>query len=101
MLGSSNNLGAFQYLKRQLGSLIDRIPELKAEFDRLESKWKAQATTQGQQRKHLFQGCQTAGDLKKRFRRLAFLNHPDRGGSAAAMKEVLKQYEEYQKEMRF
>jgi curved DNA-binding protein CbpA len=38
--------------------------------------------------------CSTLPEVKKRFRRLAFLNHPDRGGSSAAMQEILRQYEE-------
>jgi hypothetical protein len=100
ILRDCNNVGAIQYLKNQLGSLIDKIPELKAEFDRLEFGWKTKATNQGQHRKPLFQGCQNLGDLKKRFRKLALQNHPDHGGSPAAMKEILKQYEESQRRMR-
>ena len=43
--------------------------------------------------KSLFANCRTIEEVKKRFRRLSMLNHPDRGGSAAAMKVILAQYE--------
>ena len=41
----------------------------------------------------LFAACTNRAEIKKRFRRLSMLNHPDRGGSEAAMKAILAQYE--------
>lgn len=41
----------------------------------------------------LFENCETPQEIKKRFRRLAHLNHPDKGGNVAAMHEILKQYD--------
>lgn len=35
-----------------------------------------------------FGNCKTLEDLKKEYRRLAVLHHPDKGGDAATMKEI-------------
>lgn len=45
-------------------------------------------------KKGLFAECLTEKELKARFRRLAFLNHPDKGGSPAAMREIIRQYDQ-------
>lgn len=43
-------------------------------------------------KKDLFASCSTIDELNKRFRILARANHPDTGGSHAAMREVNRQY---------
>ena len=40
-----------------------------------------------------FANCSTLDELKKAYRRLAMENHPDRGGSLDAMKEINAEYE--------
>lgn len=44
--------------------------------------------------RNLFGECNSLQQVKKRFRKLALLNHPDHGGKEKAMKEILKQYKE-------
>lgn len=39
-----------------------------------------------------FQNCKTIEELKKEYRRLAVLHHPDNGGSDQAMKEINAEY---------
>lgn len=39
-----------------------------------------------------FADCLTIEDVKKEFKRLAFLHHPDKGGSTATMQEINKAY---------
>lgn len=63
-------------------------------FSRRKSRTKETRKNPRSKKKDLFSKCTTEEEIKRRFRRLAFLNHPDRGGKEAAMKEVLKQYEE-------
>ena len=41
-----------------------------------------------------FDHCTTADELKAAYRKAAMENHPDRGGSDEAMREVNRQYEE-------
>jgi hypothetical protein len=78
-------------------SLLNRYSSLNALFEahrlKLQGKWKS-STNGYQKKKNLFDGCKSAEEIKKRFRRLAFLNHPDRGGKASAMKEIIRQYED-------
>ena len=40
-----------------------------------------------------FESCKTLDELKKEFRRLAMLNHPDKGGSTATMQEINAEYD--------
>lgn len=40
-----------------------------------------------------FTSCKTIGELKKEYRRLAMLNHPDHGGSTETMQEINNQYD--------
>lgn len=41
-----------------------------------------------------FTDCQTVEELKKEYRRLAMLHHPDRGGNAETMKEINNAYDD-------
>jgi hypothetical protein len=41
-----------------------------------------------------FTNCKTLDELKKEYRRLAMLHHPDRGGDTQTMKEINGQYDE-------
>lgn len=75
------------YLRWQFADLLRRHPSLNDVFTSPRQK---AATT----KKRLFTMCNNVPEVKKRFRKLAFLNHPDRGGSSAAMQEILRQYEE-------
>lgn len=76
-------------LRLDLDLLLKRHPTFNDMFTRPHQK--AQASTP---KKRLFSMCNSIPEVKKRFRKLAFLNHPDRGGSSAAMQEILRQYEE-------
>ena len=40
-----------------------------------------------------FAQCKTLDDLKKEFRRLAMIHHPDRGGDVETMKEINNEYD--------
>ena len=40
-----------------------------------------------------FTNCRTLDELKKEYRRLAMLNHPDRGGDEATMKAINNEYD--------
>jgi len=40
----------------------------------------------------MFAHCHTVEDIKKEYRRLAMLHHPDRGGSTAKMQEINAAY---------
>lgn len=40
-----------------------------------------------------FNNCKTLEELKKEFRRLAMLHHPDRGGDAETMKQINAEYD--------
>lgn len=70
--------------------LLNRFPQFRDAF----RNPKAPQQEESRSSKALFAMCQSIPEIKKRFRRLAFLNHPDRGGNAAAMREILRQYEE-------
>jgi hypothetical protein len=40
-----------------------------------------------------FNECETIEDVKREFRRLAMIHHPDRGGSTAEMQQINNDYE--------
>lgn len=40
-----------------------------------------------------FKDCNTVSDIKKRYKELAFLHHPDHGGNTATMQKVNHEYE--------
>ncbi len=40
-----------------------------------------------------FQNCRTIEELKKEYRRLAQINHPDNGGNPEKMKAINAEYE--------
>jgi len=41
-----------------------------------------------------FKECRTLDEVKKEYKRLALIHHPDRGGNTAMMQELNKQYED-------
>jgi hypothetical protein len=41
-----------------------------------------------------FKACQDLKEVKRRYKELALLHHPDRGGDTATMQEVNNQYEQ-------
>ena len=41
-----------------------------------------------------FENCNTIEELKKEYKKLAFANHPDRGGDVEVMKAINTEYEE-------
>ena len=41
-----------------------------------------------------FNNPETLEDLKKQYKRLAFQNHPDRGGKTSDMQEINAEYED-------
>jgi hypothetical protein len=70
--------------------VIERYPDLEELFqEENEPPPKGYASPKSD----LFAQCKSLEEVKKRFRRLSMLNHPDRGGSEAAMKVILAQYE--------
>jgi len=44
--------------------------------------------------KDYFEHVHTVEEIKKKYRRLAMLHHPDRGGSVDIMQEINRQYQE-------
>jgi hypothetical protein len=76
---------AIETLKRQLSRVLQKSPELQELFSR-------RSSAHSRPHNDLFANCHTLKDIKQRFRRLALLNHPDRGGSTAAMQEIQRQY---------
>ncbi|OFX58741.1 MAG: hypothetical protein A2046_17150 [Bacteroidetes bacterium GWA2_30_7] len=40
-----------------------------------------------------FKGCNTLEDVKRRYKELAMLHHPDRGGETATMQQINAEYE--------
>ncbi|MEI7597532.1 MAG: J domain-containing protein [Bacteroidota bacterium] len=42
---------------------------------------------------HYFSACRTLEEVKKHFKNLAFINHPDKGGSTERMQEINAEYE--------
>ena len=47
-----------------------------------------------------FQNCHSLDELKKEYRRLAMLNHPDMGGDAETMKAINNEYEQAQETLK-
>ena len=45
-----------------------------------------------------FYNCHTLEEVKRKYKELAMLHHPDRGGNTATMQEINLEYEEIQKE---
>lgn len=100
-LEQCRSLEDFHALKSACANLIRTSTPIANLFDNYQiwlsrrySRNKETRKSQRSKKKDLFSKCHTEEEIKRRFRRLAFLNHPDRGGKEAAMKEVLKQYEE-------
>lgn len=46
-----------------------------------------------------FEGIKTLNDLRKEYRRLAFLYHPDKGGDTAIMQTINDQYDRLSKKL--
>jgi hypothetical protein len=46
-----------------------------------------------------FKKCSTVAEVKKLYKELAMINHPDLGGDTAIMQEINKQYEEILKRL--
>ena len=44
-----------------------------------------------------FTDCRTLDEVKREYKRLALLHHPDRGGDTSTMQEINRQYEEIMK----
>ena len=44
-----------------------------------------------------FQDCRTLDEVKREYKRLAMLHHPDRGGNTSTMQEINRQYREIMK----
>lgn len=82
-------------LQNQAGWILKIVPELAKAFETRRLKLLINKTNKTKRaNKNLFKNCQSKDEVKRRFRRLAFLNHPDRGGDSKAMIEVIRQYEE-------
>jgi hypothetical protein len=79
---------AVEALRRQLYRMLQKSPELQELF----TPSSRRSYSHHRPRNDLFANCHTLKDVKQRFRRLALLNHPDRGGSNAAMQEIQRQY---------
>lgn len=77
-------------VRNQFSLLVAKIPEWEALFHLPRLKFNSNAKRSS---KNLFEHCLTVEEVKKRFRRLAFLNHPDKGGCDKAMREIVRQYE--------
>lgn len=77
-------------LRNQFSLLVAKIPEWEALFHLPRLKFNSNSKRSS---KNLFEHCLTVEEVKKRFRRLAFLNHPDKGGCDKAMREIVRQYE--------
>ena len=46
-----------------------------------------------------FEGVRTLDELRKQYRNLAFLHHPDKGGDTKVMQEINNQYEKLSKHL--
>lgn len=86
------SLRSLEILKQQVEWVLKKIPEFNELFEAQKSK--LNLTNKKKTKTDLFCECHSIDVAKKRFRRLSLLNHPDKGGSAAAMKEIINQYEE-------
>lgn len=76
-------------LRAKFSYLIWKQPSLGRLFSRYQKKTAPKKGT-----KDLFEKCTNVEEVKKRFRRLAHYNHPDKGGNDKAMKEIVRQYKE-------
>ena len=74
-------------IKKEFVEVLYYCPEFLVIFDTYLQKLSPKKKT------GLFDKCQSVQEIKQRFRKLAFQNHPDRGGNKAAMQEILRQYE--------
>ena len=54
---------------------------------------------QGQNQMKFFEGIKTLDELRKEYRRLAFLYHPDKGGDTAIMQVINDQYDRLSKKL--
>lgn len=50
--------------------------------------------------KKYFQNCRSLDELKKEYRRLTLINHPDRGGDVETMKQINIEYEQRHEELK-
>jgi curved DNA-binding protein CbpA len=50
---------------------------------------------------NFFKDCTSLAEVKKRYKELAMLHHPDRGGDTATMQEINNQYESISKNQAF
>ncbi len=50
---------------------------------------------------NFFKDCTSLAEVKKRYKELAMLHHPDRGGDTATMQEINNQYESISKNPSF
>lgn len=91
-LDNCNTIQSVNILKKQFEWVLEKVPEMNELFEIYQLKLNIKKTTIF--KKHLFNECLSLDSAKKRFRRLSLLNHPDKGGSTAAMKEIIRQYEE-------
>ena len=48
-----------------------------------------------------FEGIKTLDELRKEYRRLAFIYHPDKGGETAIMQVINDQYDRLSKKLGF
>ncbi|HNQ68990.1 MAG TPA: hypothetical protein PKN32_11470, partial [Bacteroidales bacterium] len=44
-----------------------------------------------------FKDCQSLDEVKRRYKELALIHHPDRGGNTATMQEINNEYENIKK----
>ena len=42
----------------------------------------------------IFTNCRTLDEVKREYKRLALIYHPDRGGDTGSMQEINRQYDE-------
>lgn len=47
---------------------------------------------------HFFNKCRSLDEVKREYKRLALLHHPDRGGNTETMQEINKQYKQIMKD---
>ena len=87
-LARCTNASAVHEVKKEFNEVLYYCPEFITIFNTYLKKLSPKKKT------GLFDKCQTIQEVKQRFRKLAFHNHPDRGGTKAAMQEILRQYEE-------
>lgn len=89
LLCSTHSDQVLNYHKARFAWILKIFPDLIKLFDDRQYKMNLKLKSNS----NLFYHCYSAEEVKKRFRQLAFKNHPDRGGSTAAMKEIIRQYD--------